>query len=224
MKGKGRAREARVVLELVPPERLNIVVDGVYAIVMTLLVLELRPPEASNVQEGLQRLQGLEPKAVAFVIGFVVAASGWAYVHQVGLLFTRSNLLHEVINLLALMLASLIPFGASIMGSFPHTFYGPATYSLIVGVLTLIYALDLALCQRTLIPPVVDRRLIWTIFGLAIAAGLWCLFVGLVIAPWNPAVALWALGLHLLVHWTCMFGAQRRVRQAAKAAERWHAR
>jgi len=223
MNGKGRARQARVVLELVPPERLNILVDAVYAIVMTLLVLELKPPEASNVQEALRHLQGLEPKAVAFVIGFVVAASGWAYVRQVSLLFTRSNLIHLVINLLALMLASLIPFGASVMGSFPHTFYGPAIYSLIVGVLTLIYALDLALCQRALIPPVVDRRLIWAICGLATGAGLWCLFVGLVIAPWNPAVALWALAVHLLVHWTCMFGAERPVREAATAAERWHA-
>lgn len=222
-KAKRPAQGAPIIVELVPPERLNILVDAVYAIVMTLLVLDLRVPEASTLQEALPRLRALEPRAAAFAIGFVVAASGWAYVHQINLLFTRSNLIHVALNLLALMLASAIPFGASVMGAFPHTFYGPATYSIIVGSLTLIYAFDLGLCQRVLIPPAVDRRLIWTTFGLATTAGLWCLFVGLVIAPWRPTLALWALGLHFLAHWICLFAMERRVREASAAAERWHA-
>lgn len=216
-------RAATVILELVRPERLNTLIDAVYAIIMTLLVLELKLPEASTPHEALMHLRALEPKAVAFVIGFAVAGSGWAYIHHVGVLFTRSNLLHLSLNLLALMVASLIPFSASVMGSFPQTAYGPAAYSLNVGVLTLIYALDLAVCQRALIPSVVDRRVVWTVVGLATMAGLWCLFAGLVIAPWNPQLALWALGLHVIIHWACLFATERWVREAAAAAERWHA-
>jgi uncharacterized membrane protein len=212
-----------LILELLPPERLNTFIDAVYAIIMTLLVLDLKLPERLAPGEALQHLQSLEPKALAFAIGFCVAGSGWAYVHHVSALFTRSNLQHLSLNLVALLIASLIPFSASVMGAFPHTSYGPVAYSINVGVLTLIYALDLALCQHALIPPVVDRRLIWIVFGLATLAGVWCLFVGLVIAPWNADIALWGLGLHFLIHWTCLFLTERRVRKAAVSAERWHA-
>ncbi|MBV9269527.1 MAG: DUF1211 domain-containing protein, partial [Candidatus Eremiobacteraeota bacterium] len=90
-----------LILELVPPERLNILVDGVYAIVMTLLVLELKLPDASSSHGAVLNLGALAPKAVAFLIGFGVAASGWAYVHQVNLLFTGCNLVHIGLNLLA---------------------------------------------------------------------------------------------------------------------------
>lgn len=212
---------APALLEFVPAERLNMLVDGVYAIVMTLLVLDLRLPEGMAPREALLHLETLGPKALAFVIGFVVAASAWAFVHHMNSLFARSNLLHVGLNLLALLVASLIPFAASVMGAFPHTFQGPAVYSVIVSVLTLIYCADLGLCQKALIPPVVDRKLVWTIFGLATAAGVWCLFVGLVIAPWNPTVALWALGVHFLGHWICLFATERPVRLAAAAIERW---
>lgn len=221
-----RARAARpvkvIVRELVPPERLNMLVDAVYAIIMTLLVLELKLPEGLSPAEGLNYLRGLEPKIAAFMVGFIVTGSGWAYVHQASAMFARSNLVHLGLNLLALLVASLVPFSASIMGAFPDQSYGPAAYSLNIGVLTLIYAADLAICQRWLIPPVVSRGLIWTIVGLATAAGLWCLFAGLVIAPWMPRVGMLCLALHAVMHWGALFLTEGPMSDAARTAERWH--
>lgn len=203
------------------PERLNTLVDAVYAIIMTLLVLDLRLPEGLSVGETVSRLPELGPKFTAFLIGFGVVGSGWAYVHQINGLFTKSNLLHLAINLAALMIASLIPFGASLMGAFPNASYGPAFYAIDVAVLTGLYGLDLLVGQRELIPPVVDRRFLRTVSVLIAMAVSWCLFVGLVIAPLRPTWALWLLGLHFVTHWTLLFATERNLRRAVHEARRW---
>src|SRR4051812_7019838 len=101
------------------PERLNMLTDGVYAIVMTLLVLELRLPEGMSPSTALAHLDEFAPKLMAFVIGFCVAGSAWAYVHHLNSLYARCNLLHVALNLIALMFISLVPFCASVMGKFP---------------------------------------------------------------------------------------------------------
>src|SRR3954465_12085484 len=102
-------------------ERPNMLPDGVYAIVMTLLVLELKLPEGMAPATALAHIDEFAPRLLAFGIGFSVAGSAWAYVHHVNSLYGRSNLLHVSLNLIALMFISLVPFCASVMGKFPFT-------------------------------------------------------------------------------------------------------
>jgi uncharacterized membrane protein len=97
--------------------------DGIFAIVMTLLVLELKVPElerhASN-QEILAKLSTMGPQLFAFFLTFSLAALFW-FLHHASMQFikhmTRGLIM---LNLLFLMLVSLLPFSAAMLGRFQH--------------------------------------------------------------------------------------------------------
>ena len=66
------------------PNRLEALTDGVFAIVMTLLVLELSIPEIahSSVQAELpQRLLELGPKLISYAVSFIILGMFW-YLHH----------------------------------------------------------------------------------------------------------------------------------------------
>jgi hypothetical protein len=202
-----------------PPERLNFLIDGVYAIVMTLLVLELKIPEGLTPSQATHHLAGLGPKFVAYGVGFGIAASGWAFVHGIGRLFQRSSLLHILLNLMALMVASLLPFSASVMGALPEIAIGPQIYALNVGGLTLIYGLDVILCGPFLFPRSVGRGLFAFIVAGCIGMTLWCLVIALEIAPYSPRLALGALALHFVGHWIFAAVSDKPIRRAASLGD-----
>ena len=215
--------EAETLTHLLRPERLNMLVDAVYAIVMTLLVLDLKLPDGVTPAEALLRMQELGPKVLAYVMGFIVTASGWAYVHHVGGLFARSNLLHVGVNIIALMFASLIPFCASVMGAFPNASYGVEMYAINIGVLTAIYGVDLLIGRASLIPPVVNPKLVTQLVRNVFGAAAWYLIVGFVIAPLSPIAALVFLGIHAVAHWVLLATTERAIRKATIEIEHWEA-
>lgn len=79
----GRARpgdeqQARALVErLHDPARVLALTDGVLAIIITLLVLEVHVPELTQGQSLNQALAGLRPSLTAFVISFVLAGMYW---------------------------------------------------------------------------------------------------------------------------------------------------
>lgn len=200
------------------PQRINALIDGVYAIIMTLLVLDLKLPEGLSAGDATAKFLALAPRFEAFVVSFLVAAAGWAYSHTVSPLFRRSNLTHVAMNLLALMFASLIPFCASVLGSLPNSVFGPQSYALVVGAQIGFYMLDLILCQRDLIPRAVPRKLVHTIIGLGSLASLYMLFIGLVVAPRYPRLALFLVVLHFVAHWGLLYAFARPIHEAVHRA------
>ena len=69
------------------PGRLLTLADGIFAIAMTLLVLDLRLPDASA-GELATRLASLIPRFGTFVVSFVVLGVFWFAHHQT---FTSSS-------------------------------------------------------------------------------------------------------------------------------------
>lgn len=65
-------------------ERLLLFSDAVFAIAITLLVLEIKVPELHHpTEEGLrQALADLLPKILGYVVSFVVVGSYWVRHHQ----------------------------------------------------------------------------------------------------------------------------------------------
>lgn len=200
------------------PERLNTLIDGVYAIIMTILVLELKLPDGLTPAAATGYFFTLGPRFLAFGVSFGVAAAGWAYTHTAGALFVRSNTTHVAINLLALMFASLIPFCASVLGSLPNSVLAPQVYALVVAAQSGSYLLDLALCHRQLFPTRVSRRLIYAIIASAFAATVFMSFVGVVVAPWSPRLALGLIVLHFVAHWALLWMFSRPIQEAVHGA------
>jgi len=88
--------------------RLELFSDGVFAIILTLLVLDLRIPTA----HGLAGLREVGPALIVHAASFFVVGSFWT-VHHNGLARVTEIRSHTLLlNLLSLFFATLIPFGA----------------------------------------------------------------------------------------------------------------
>ena len=119
------------------PARLMALTDGVFAIVITLLVLEIHVPELSRGQRLTEALQEVRPSFIAFLISFFITAISWTahrdlYAH---IRLTDRNLVW--LNLLYMLPLSLLPFGAALMSRYDRE---PVALSL-YGLLLLMIAL-----------------------------------------------------------------------------------
>ena len=102
--------------------RLAALTDGVFAIVMTLLVLEIGVPEIapSSLHAELPgRLLELWPKLLSYAISFIILGLFW-YMHHLAFHYIkRSDNGLIWLNIFFLMFVALIPFSTSLFGSYP---------------------------------------------------------------------------------------------------------
>jgi uncharacterized membrane protein len=124
------AAPQRLVFEL---DRLSALSDGVIAIAITLLVLELKIPEVASTQMDIvERLLAQTPNFVSWVISFVLISVVWHDQH-----FVFAHMLHcdtpaIVINLTQLAFVSLIPFGAHLVGTYENEIVPIIVFSVIM--------------------------------------------------------------------------------------------
>jgi len=90
--------------------------DAVFAIVMTLLVLELRPPEAMSSQELGAGLAAMWPTFFAFLLSFIVTGMFWVGHLAISRSLTEFDWPVTVANLVFLCAVAVVPFGAALLG------------------------------------------------------------------------------------------------------------
>jgi uncharacterized membrane protein len=91
--------------------------DGVFAIAITLLILEIAVP-ASTGDAGLPRaLLELWPRYLAYVLSFVVIARFWVTHHLAFRLIGRYDAVLVWLNLLLLMFVVFLPFPTAVLGA-----------------------------------------------------------------------------------------------------------
>jgi Endosomal/lysosomal potassium channel TMEM175 len=96
--------------------------DGVFAIVVTLLVLEIKVPhiEAHNsLTELAAALQALAPKFLSWAISFVTVCVIWLNHHRLLKLTSRIDNAVFRWNANLLLWTSFIPFPTALMGDYP---------------------------------------------------------------------------------------------------------
>lgn len=100
-------------------ERLGALSDGVFAIVFTLLVLDLGLPDPPEPGERLLHELGENgPDFAAWLIAFVVLARFWTIHHTVLANMARCRTLTIVLNFAFLGMISLLPFSATLIGTY----------------------------------------------------------------------------------------------------------
>jgi len=97
-----------------PTNRIEAFSDGVFAIAVTLLVLEIRLPEHDG--SLTERLGDAWPAYVAYGISFVTLGIMWANHHTIFSLIDRSSHGLVVANLLLLLCVAFLPFPTSVLG------------------------------------------------------------------------------------------------------------
>jgi len=102
---------------VVSPERLKALADGVFAIVMTLLVLQLGVPVArglSRESELLRELGKLWPEFLIYVLSFMILGVFWFMHHSLFSVVRMFDTTLVWLNILFLMFVSLIPFSTAL--------------------------------------------------------------------------------------------------------------
>ena len=104
MATRGRSAElATTKAHGLPKNRLETLVDGVFAIAMTILVLELRAPQTLGPGGLAQGLVDLGSRFATFLISFIVLGVYWFAHHQVFHFVLRVNRTLVWLNILFLM-------------------------------------------------------------------------------------------------------------------------
>lgn len=103
-------------------ERLELFSDGVFAIILTLLVLDLKVPE----QLGFAGLQAAAPGLLVHAGAFFVIGMAWITHHQFLEHMERISTTMLGSNLLVLFWITLVPYGARIAAERPHDGLGAA--------------------------------------------------------------------------------------------------
>ncbi len=102
-------------------KRLETLVDGIFAIAMTLLVLALAVPDVTGSlsNEAVQNaLLGLLPYFYTMVISFILLALFWSNHHRVFHQIKEMNTILLWINIIWLLFIVLVPFSASLTGKY----------------------------------------------------------------------------------------------------------
>jgi uncharacterized membrane protein len=103
------------------PERLRTLADGVFAIVMTLLVLELGVEEIAKTSANKELIHGLAemwPKFLIYGLSFLILGIFWVIHHVLFDAIKRNDTPLIWLNILFLMFVALIPFSTSLFGKF----------------------------------------------------------------------------------------------------------
>ena len=110
--------------------RLHALTDGVFAIAMTLLVLELRAPDATNSSELISGLRMIVPNLFSFALGFAVCGTYWVGSAMNLSHLARVNRAALFLNVLQLFFISLLPFTTAILGRYPDEAAAVIVYAL----------------------------------------------------------------------------------------------
>jgi uncharacterized membrane protein len=135
--GVGRTREddeqARALFERQnDPSRVLALSDGVFAIITTLLVLEVHVPELTAGQSLNAALREIRPSFTAFMISFVLAGMQWVGHRDLFAVIRRTDRGLVWLNILYLLPLCLLPFGASLLGRFDQEPQALRIYGLIL--------------------------------------------------------------------------------------------
>jgi uncharacterized membrane protein len=100
------------------PARVLALSDGVFAIIITLLVLEIHVPELTQGHTLNEALGEIRPSLTAFVISFVLAGMYWVGHRDLFALIRRTDRGLVWLNILYLLPLCLMPFGAGLIGRY----------------------------------------------------------------------------------------------------------
>lgn len=99
--------------------RLETFSDGVFAIVITILILNIHLPDNASTQNLGMALRSLAPNILAYATSFILIGLYWIAHH------TSFHHIHKVngvllwLNMLLLLFVSFMPFPASLLGKYP---------------------------------------------------------------------------------------------------------
>jgi uncharacterized membrane protein len=125
----------RTDLERPSPVRVEAFSDGVFAIIITLLVLEIKVPHLHNAfsgPEAWEALKGLSPKFLSFAVSFFYIAIFWVNHHHFFLIVAHLNRGLMWLNNLVLFFCCIVPFPTALIGDYPENSVALAVFAVVL--------------------------------------------------------------------------------------------
>ncbi len=162
------------------PARVMALSDGVVAIIITLLVLEIHVPDLAAGQTLREALEEVRPSLIGFLISFVVVAISWAGHRDLFAHIRRTDRALVWLNIGYLLPLSLLPFGAALISRYQEEPVALRMYGfvlLLIALTRLVVWLYATNRPHLLFEPVSRRtRLVGALFT-AVPAGLYTLAI-----------------------------------------------
>lgn len=101
-------------------ERMEAFSDAVFAIAITLLIVDIRvpPPDGPQPVDIAAELLRLWPSYFGYVFSFLVIGVYWANHHYMGKLYRRTDHVLNLLNLVFLMCIAFLPFPTRVLAEF----------------------------------------------------------------------------------------------------------
>lgn len=132
--------------------RIEALTDGIFAVAMTLLVIELKVGEHGEITTAAQlqhALVALLPKALAWIISFFVLAVFWLGHHRLFQHIRRVDGRMLWSNITMLGAASLMPFSSALVGQYSGGFVSQCFYAGNLAALSLAALWMLVIARKT---------------------------------------------------------------------------
>lgn len=144
--------------------RIEALADGIFAFSMTLLVLTLTLPDATQTKLSLSQLLADQwPKFFNYALSFALLAIFWIVHHQQFHYIRRTNKTHIWINIGILMFVALVPFSTDVAGDYSNQTLAELLFSGNLLILGLFFLLNwvYACHNHRLIDADLSRRVIF---------------------------------------------------------------
>jgi uncharacterized membrane protein len=100
------------------PDRLVFLTDGVIAIIITILVLDIKVPELGSGQSLADSLTEIRPTFTSFVLSFLLVGMFWTLHRQTFSQVRYTDHNGTWLNLIFLLALALVPFASSALGEY----------------------------------------------------------------------------------------------------------
>ena len=187
-------------------DRMETLVDGIFAIAMTLLVLALVVPDLSGVVTNdavINALYGLIPSFYTLVLSFLLLAVFWSNHHRSFHKIKHMDTAVLWINVIWLLFIVMVPFSASLGGKYPTAPVSHMVFNInMVGIAFFLTLNWWYVRRRNFIDEKADPKqltVIWRTDLLFIGIALLALVLCTVIPRWSQLVYLLIFPLEYLI-------------------------
>ncbi|HEY1090165.1 MAG TPA: TMEM175 family protein [Burkholderiaceae bacterium] len=191
---------------LIHRARLETLVDGVFAIAMTILVLELKVPELSDRRSAEELLHGLlhhGPVIGAYFFSFAMLGMFWVWHHRLAEKVREIDLPLLICALCFLSLICFFPFAAALLGRYTTNLTALLIYVPVIGLLLALQTLFFMIAMRrgrvveSVTPEVARATHQRNLMGLAV----FCIACTPTVMRLNVYASILSVGLGMLLLW-----------------------
>lgn len=160
--------------------RLETLVDGVFAIAMTILVLELKVPELIDRRSAGELMSALAHHGyviAAYFLSFGMLALFWVWHHRLAATVREIDLPLLVCAVALLAMVCFFPFATALLGRYPVNFAALLVYISVLGAIILLQTLFFRIAiRRGMIVDTMPRKDIFAAHGRnVLGCGVFCL-------------------------------------------------